>query len=97
MVAKSWKCRYRYLVEKVGRRSLTFWGLVVLQILLLLASGLGINPVTGSAALKTSVAMFLIFAGVYSATVGATAYTIVAEIPTARLRSKTISLGIGLQ
>jgi MFS transporter, SP family, general alpha glucoside:H+ symporter len=76
---------------------LTFWGLVVLQIILLIAAGGGINPVPGSAAVKTSVAMILIFNTVYTGTIGATAYTIVAEVPTARLRSKTISLAIGLQ
>lgn len=33
----------------------------------------------------------------YNATIGATAFTILTEIPTARLRAKTVSISVGLQ
>lgn len=84
-------------MERVGRRSLTFWGLFILTVNLLLAAGLGVNPVLGSGAVKASVAFFLIFNYFYNASVGATAYTIVAEVATARLRTKTITIGLALQ
>jgi MFS transporter, SP family, general alpha glucoside:H+ symporter len=54
--------------------------------------------VSGTAgAIRGTIALLLLFCFVYNATIGATAYTIMAEIPTAKLRAKTASISIGLQ
>jgi len=48
-------------------------------------------------AIRGTIALLQLFSFVYNATIGATAFTIMAEIPTARLRAKTASISIGLQ
>jgi MFS transporter, SP family, general alpha glucoside:H+ symporter len=48
-------------------------------------------------AIRGTIALLQLFCFVYNATIGATAFTIMTEIPTARLRAKTASISIGLQ
>jgi MFS transporter, SP family, general alpha glucoside:H+ symporter len=85
-----------YLVERVGRRSLTFWGLVGTTILNFLYGGLG-SSWSNLPALKGSFGVMLAYAFFYNLSIGATAFTILTEVSTSRLRAKTISMGIALQ
>ncbi|CAI6087915.1 unnamed protein product [Clonostachys chloroleuca] len=84
-----------FLVDKVGRRALTFWGLVVLTIILFLTGGLAVAGTPG--AIKGTVALILIYCWWYNVTIGATAYTVLVEVSTARLRVKTIAIGLATQ
>lgn len=84
-----------YLVDRVGRRNLTFWGLFVLTIILWLMGGLAVAATPG--AIKGTVAMILIYCWWYNVTIGATAYTVLCEVSTSRLRVKTIAIGLATQ
>ncbi|OAL37866.1 hypothetical protein AYO20_02699 [Fonsecaea nubica] len=90
-----------FLVDRVGRRPLTLWGMVMLTLILLITGGLVVISglaVSGTPpAIKGTIALIQLFAFVYNATIGATAFTILTEIPTARLRAKTASISVGLQ
>lgn len=84
-----------YLVDRVGRRNLTFYGLLVLTIILWLTGGLAVAATPG--AIKGTVAMILIYCWWYNVTIGATAYTVLCEVSTSRLRVKTIAIGLAAQ
>jgi SP family general alpha glucoside:H+ symporter-like MFS transporter len=84
-----------YLVDRVGRRNLTFWGLVVLTVILFLMAVLA--TIGTPAGLKGAVSMILVYCFWYNVTIGATAYTILCEVSTSRLRIKTIAIGLALQ
>jgi SP family general alpha glucoside:H+ symporter-like MFS transporter len=84
-----------YLVDRVGRRALTFWGLFVLTIILFIMAGLAV--VGTVPALKGAISMILLYCWWYNVTIGATAYTILCETSTSRLRVKTIAIGLALQ
>ncbi|KAI1612864.1 general substrate transporter [Exophiala viscosa] len=84
-----------FLVDRVGRRNLTLWGMVVLTTVLLITGGLAVSATP--AAIRGTIALIQVFSFVYNATIGASAFTILTEIPTARLRAKTASLSVGLQ
>ncbi|RDW59267.1 MFS hexose transporter [Coleophoma crateriformis] len=82
-------------IDRVGRRNLSLIGMVL--IVLLLAAFSACAAVGTPLAAKVSVACVMIWAVVFNVTIGATAYTIVTEIATPRLRVKTIALGLALQ
>ncbi|OQU98578.1 hypothetical protein CLAIMM_04341 isoform 1 [Cladophialophora immunda] len=84
-----------FLVDRVGRRPLTIWGMVMLTLILLITGGLAVSGTPP--AIKGTIALLQLFSFVYNATIGATAFTILTEIPTARLRAKTASISVGLQ
>lgn len=84
-----------YLVDRVGRRNLTFYGLLVLTVILWLTGGLAVAATPG--AIKGTVAMILIYCWWYNVTIGATAYTVLCEVSTSRLRVKTIAIGLAAQ
>lgn len=84
-----------YLVDRVGRRNLTFYGLLVLTIILFGMAGLAVVGTTS--ALKGAISMILLYCWWYNVTIGATAYTILCETSTSRLRVKTIAIGLALQ
>lgn len=84
-----------YLVDKIGRRSLTLYGTIILVVILFLMGGLA-DAATGST-IKGSVAFIMLYCWWYNVTIGATAYTILTETSTSRLRVKTISIGLALQ
>ncbi|WYZ35893.1 hypothetical protein EsH8_X_000540 [Colletotrichum jinshuiense] len=84
-----------YLVDKMGRRSLTVYGLAILTVILLFTGGLALP---GTVAYnKGTVALILLYCWWYNVTIGATGYTILAEVATSRLRIKTIAIGLALQ
>ncbi|KAL0933855.1 Maltose permease MAL31-like protein 2 [Colletotrichum truncatum] len=84
-----------YLVDRVGRRSLTVYGLAVLTVILLVTGGLALPGTLATN--KGTVALILLYCWWYNVTIGATAYTILAEVSTSRLRIKTIAIGLALQ
>ncbi|KAM0323347.1 hypothetical protein ACHAQA_008940 [Verticillium albo-atrum] len=83
------------MVDKVGRRDLTFWGLVVLTIFLLITGGLGLG--SSQAAVTGTVAFILIYSWWYNVSIGSTAFSLLCEVSTSRLRVKTIAIGYALQ
>ncbi|KAH8879239.1 maltose permease [Thozetella sp. PMI_491] len=84
-----------YLVERVGRRPLTFWGQCSLTVILMVCAGFATEGSPGS--IKGSVALIMIYNFFYNISIGATAYTLLVEVSTSRLRVKTISLGVAFQ
>ena len=80
------------LMAKVGRRAIYLYGLVALDILLLLIGFVGIAPASDKAASWVVAVGFLVHVFTYDLTIGPVAYCLVAEISSTRLRSKTIVL-----
>ncbi|KAF9730464.1 hypothetical protein PMIN06_001315 [Paraphaeosphaeria minitans] len=81
-----------WLMPRVGRRTLYVWGLVAMLSILLIIGFLGIAP-PGNASVQWAIgAMLIIFTFVYDASVGPVCYCLVAEIPSSRLRQKTVVL-----
>lgn len=81
-----------WLMPRVGRRTMYVWGLVAMLALLLIIGFLGIAP-EGNTSVQWAIgAMLLIFTFVYDASVGPVCYCLVAEIPSSRLRQKTVVL-----
>ncbi|KAI6379171.1 hypothetical protein MCOR25_002047 [Pyricularia grisea] len=84
-----------FLIDRVGRRALTFWGLFVLTAVLFVMAGLAVAGSPG--AIKGTVGLILVYCWWYNVTIGATAYTILCEVSTSRLRVKTIAIGSSAQ
>jgi MFS family permease len=84
-----------FLTDRAGRRRLTLWGIGVLSVLLLLTGGLAVSATRG--AIKGTVALLLVYCYVFNVTIGATAYSILTEFSTSRLRAKTASMAFALQ
>lgn len=83
-----------YLVDKLGRRSLTLYGTIGLTIILWIMGGLAVGGTT--AQLKGCIAMILVYCWGYNVSIGATAYTCLTETAAARLRVKTIAIGLAV-
>ncbi|KAH6986603.1 MFS hexose transporter [Ilyonectria destructans] len=84
-----------FLVDRVGRRSLTLWGTAIVTVILWLIGGLATAGTPDC--IKGVVALLCLYNFAFNITIGATAYSALAEIATARLRAKTASLGLALQ
>ena len=84
-----------FLIDRTGRRNLTFYGLSVLTIMLLITGGLA-SANTHSCTVGT-VALLVLYCWVYNLSLGATAYALVGETSTPRLRAKTVAIGLFLQ
>jgi SP family general alpha glucoside:H+ symporter-like MFS transporter len=83
------------LVDRLGRRFLTLWGTGVLTILLLIVGGLA---TAGSPnCIKGAISLMILYGWIYNITIGSTAYNLLAEVATSRLRVKTIAIGICCQ
>lgn len=82
----------------MGRRTLYVWGLAALCFLMLVVGGISLapgatnheNPNIGASWATGS--MLLVFTFIYDATVGPVCYSLVSEIPSTRLRTKTVAL-----
>lgn len=81
-----------WLMQRTGRRTLYIWGLIVMLLLLLIIGFLGIVPEGNTGTQWGIGAMLLIFTFVYDCTVGPVCYSLVAEMPSTRLRQKTVVL-----
>jgi SP family general alpha glucoside:H+ symporter-like MFS transporter len=84
-----------FLIDRVGRRNLTFYGLLVVTIMLIVTGGLA--TVGTHACTVGTVALLVLYCWVYNLSIGATAYALVGETSTPRLRAKTVAIGLALQ
>lgn len=90
-VAISW-----FFMSRVGRRTLFLGGLCTLFIILIIIGFVSLAPAKDKAPKYAIGSLLLLFTLCYDITVGTVAYSIVAEIPSSRLRSKTIVLARSL-
>lgn len=79
-----------FLMARMGRRTLYVWGLVVLTLLLLLIGLVSLSPTKGASWGIGS--LLLIYTFTYDISVGPVCYSLVAEIPSTRLKTKSIVL-----
>jgi len=84
-----------FLIDRIGRRPLSCYGMLLLTTLLFLTGGLAC--VGSKSATKGTVGLLLLYNFLYSITIGATAYPILIETPTSRLRTKTAAIGLTVQ
>ena len=80
-----------FLMPHFGRRTLYLWGQVAMFIILMVLGGLGV-PALSSSIGWASGALILILTFTYDFTVGPICYSLVAELPSTRLRIKTVVL-----
>ncbi|PVH89545.1 maltose permease MAL31 [Cadophora sp. DSE1049] len=79
-----------WLMTKCGRRTLYVWGLSAMFVLLMIIGFCGLKSNAGSTWAAGS--LLLVFLFVFQLSVGPTCYSLVAEIPSTRLRIKTVAL-----
>ncbi|KAH8676473.1 general substrate transporter [Tricladium varicosporioides] len=84
-----------FIIDRIGRRNSQFYGLLILTTILVVTGALA--TVGTPSALKGSCALILLYCYIYNVTIGATAFTILTESSTSRLRVKTIAIGNALQ
>lgn len=79
-------------MQHLGRRALYLWGTATMFTILVIVGFLGL-PEPSKPIVYASISFLFIFTLVYDVTVGPTAYCLITEIPSARLRIKTAVLG----
>ncbi|WYZ43296.1 hypothetical protein EsH8_VI_000995 [Colletotrichum jinshuiense] len=84
-----------FLIDRVGRRGLTLYGMCILTVLLMITGGLAVAATPG--AVKGTVGLLLLYCYIYNVTIGATAYSLLTEVATSRLRAKTAAMALALQ
>ncbi|KAF6802561.1 MFS hexose transporter [Colletotrichum sojae] len=84
-----------FLIDRIGRRGLTLYGMMFLTVLLMITGGLAVSGTPG--AVKGTVALLLVYCFFYNVTIGATAYSLLTEVATSRLRAKTAAMALALQ
>ncbi|KAH8705388.1 MFS maltose permease MalP [Talaromyces proteolyticus] len=84
-----------FLMTHFGRRSLYVGGLAILTLLLLIVGFISIAPESNSTAWATG-SMLLVYTFFYDSSVGPVCYSLVAEMPSTRLRIKTVALARNL-
>lgn len=82
---------YWVIMPYIGRRTLYVWGMAGMLAILLIVGFLGI-PVKNTSIAYASGALLLVNVFIYDITVGPVAYCLVAEIPSTRLRVKSVVL-----
>ncbi|UKZ83265.1 hypothetical protein TrVFT333_011072 [Trichoderma virens FT-333] len=82
-------------VDSIGRRNITFYGLIILTAILLIIGALGLSHQLSE--IKGTVAFILIYSWWYNVSIGSTAFSLLAEVSTSRLRAKTIAIGYSVQ
>ena len=80
------------LVGKVGRRPLYLSGMILIFLILLVVGGMGVPSTLTTAESWTAGTMILLISTVYGFTIGPVGYNIVGEIPSTRLRAKSVVL-----
>lgn len=81
-----------FLMARAGRRTLYLYGSIGLFSLLMIIGFTSIAPRSNAAANWAIGSMLLVFTMVYDISVGPVCYSLVAEIPSTRLRAKSIVL-----
>ncbi|KAL5591069.1 hypothetical protein FOBRF1_014626 [Fusarium oxysporum] len=84
-----------YCVDRVGRRNLTFYGLLSLTCILFAMGGCATAD-TNTRAVEATVAFIILYCWVYNLSIGAVAFTVLAEVSTSRLRAKTVGIGLAV-
>ncbi|KAJ8114394.1 hypothetical protein OPT61_g3711 [Boeremia exigua] len=79
-----------FWMSKFGRRTIYLWGMGALFVILIVVGGLGFASGSGPSWAIGSLLVFYTF--VYDMAIGPICYTIVAEVPSTRLKAKTIVL-----
>ena len=74
-----------------GRRTLYLYGQIAMFCILIIIGGLGVPALSSSTGWATG-ALLLILTFLYDITVGPVCYALVAELPSTRLRIKTVVL-----
>lgn len=80
------------ILPHFGRRTLYIWGLSSLAVTLLVIGGLGCVSNPSSSVSWAIGSMLLVYTVIYDITIGPICYSLVSEIPSNRLRSKSIAL-----
>ena len=80
-----------FLMPHFGRRTLYLWGQAFMFVVLVIIGGLGVPALSPSVGWASG-ALILILTFVYDFTVGPVCYSLVAELPSTRLRIKTVVL-----
>lgn len=80
-----------FLMPHFGRRTLYIWGQVAMFLILIIIGGLGVPELSTNIGWATG-ALILILTFTYDFTVGPVCYSLVAELPSTRLRIKTVVL-----
>lgn len=83
-----------FMSQKLGRFDIFFGGLVIQTVILLIVGGLGFSAAKGASWAVGS--LLLCFTFVYDASVGPICYCLVTEIPSAKLKTKTVVLSRNL-
>jgi len=83
------------IIDRFGRRTLTLWGTAGLTVILMLIGGLATAATTST--ITACLALIIVYGFIYNSTIGSTAYTILTENATSRLRIKTIAIGVAVQ
>ncbi|KAF2644275.1 maltose permease MAL61 [Massarina eburnea CBS 473.64] len=81
-----------FMMPRIGRRTLYIYGQAGLCLISLIIGFLGLAPASNTGASWGVGAMLLIFTFVYDCTVGPVCFCLVAELPSTRLRQKTVVL-----
>jgi MFS transporter, SP family, general alpha glucoside:H+ symporter len=81
-----------FLMNHVGRRKIYLWGLGTMLVLLVIVGGLGFMPQDDHGAALGVGSLIMVFTFIYDLTVGPVCYCLVAEIPSTRLKIKTVVL-----
>ena len=84
------------LFDRFGRRSVCFWGSWGQALFLILVGVLGSKASPTKTEQNTMVASFILYAAILHCSIGPGAYITSAEVGTASLREKTMSLSVGL-
>ena len=78
-------------MSRVGRRTLYLYGQLAMFVILVIIGGLGIPKISNSTGWASG-ALLLVLTFAYDITVGPVCYSLVAELPSTRLRVKTVVL-----
>lgn len=82
-----------FMVDRFGRRFILLYGMLSLAVLNLLIAALGLNR-SSQPLLLASSAFLTMYNFFYNSGIGPIAYVYNTEIPTSRLRAKTVAVGI---
>ncbi|KAK4496491.1 hypothetical protein PRZ48_012471 [Zasmidium cellare] len=85
-----------FAMARLGRRTLFVGGLVFMCLVLLIIGFVALAPPKAKGPNFAIGSLLLVWALVYNITVGTITYSIVAEMPSSRLRTKTVVLGRNL-
>ncbi|KAL7624084.1 hypothetical protein AAE478_005641 [Parahypoxylon ruwenzoriense] len=81
-----------FILNRLGRKTLVFSGMIVMFILLIITGFMGIHQPPSTAEAWTAGTMVLLLSATANFSIGPVVYTIVSEVPSTRLRAKSIIL-----